>query len=97
MELCHLISQLKQISLTVVGVGELSEKIKNLKFENIKLKSDISDEVLYKLYENSDIVILPSMEMEGFGLIIVESILCGTPVIASDRSGGGYKFFIRNQ
>jgi len=39
------------------------------------------------LYSSSDVVVVPSLWLEAFGLVVVESMICGTPVIAS-RIGG---------
>lgn len=42
----------------------------------------LSPEVLAAIYRRAAVVILPS-EREGFGLPLVESLACGTPVVAS--------------
>lgn len=43
------------------------------------------DEGMARMYAASDIVILPSMA-EGFGLPVIESQACGTPILAHDCS-----------
>ncbi|MDE4957445.1 glycosyltransferase, partial [Francisella tularensis subsp. holarctica] len=43
---------------------------------------DANDELLSKYYQSATATILPSFE-EGFGLPLVESMSCGTPVLAS--------------
>lgn len=43
---------------------------------------DANDEVLAKYYQSATATILPSFE-EGFGLPLVESMACGTPVLVS--------------
>ena len=45
----------------------------------------LSDEQLGPLYRGAMCVACPSL-LEGFGLPIVESMSCGTPVVASDRT-----------
>ena len=41
---------------------------------------------LPKLYASSAVTVLPSTE-EAFGLVLIESLACGTPVVASDLGG----------
>jgi glycosyltransferase involved in cell wall biosynthesis len=43
----------------------------------------VHDPILAALYRRAALVLLPS-EREGFGLPLVESMACGTPVVASD-------------
>ncbi|NQS88963.1 glycosyltransferase family 4 protein, partial [Patescibacteria group bacterium] len=38
-------------------------------------------------YNAADAVIMPSQYEEGYGRVILESLSCGTPVIASNRGG----------
>lgn len=52
--------------------------------ENIKYVGYIQD--MPAMYAEVDFTILPSI-YEAFGLVVVESIQCGTPVIVSDRVG----------
>ena len=37
-------------------------------------------------------MLLPSLNLEGFGLTMLEAFAAGTPVLASDTSGGAYDF-----
>ena len=46
----------------------------------------MSEEELPRLYGAADCVIMPSLDLEGFGLATAEALACGTPVIAS-RAG----------
>ena len=46
----------------------------------LKLRSDVSDCELVSLYREVDFLFFPSI-YEGFGLPVIESFACGTPVI----------------
>jgi glycosyltransferase involved in cell wall biosynthesis len=45
----------------------------------------VSDTHLPALYAGADVFVLPSFN-EGFGLVVVEALLCGTPVAASSTT-----------
>ncbi|MCU0490676.1 MAG: glycosyltransferase family 4 protein, partial [Chloroflexaceae bacterium] len=48
----------------------------------------VSDDDLPNYYRSADVTVLPSVTMgEAFGLVLVESFACGTPVIASNLPG----------
>jgi glycosyltransferase involved in cell wall biosynthesis len=48
----------------------------------------VSDEELPDYYRLADVTVLPSVTMgEAFGLVLVESLACATPVIATDLPG----------
>ena len=55
----------------------------NLSEDKLKIIGRVSDEKLIDLYSCAEFSVLPSF-MEGFGLTVVESIACGTPVLASN-------------
>jgi glycosyltransferase involved in cell wall biosynthesis len=65
---------------------EISKVIKRrLLGKNIKLFMGVSDEELKWLYENCDLLVAPS-STEGFGLPVLEALLCGSRVVCSDIS-----------
>ncbi|MFZ6004383.1 MAG: glycosyltransferase family 4 protein [Actinomycetota bacterium] len=45
-------------------------------------------DLLAELYRSAAVSVLPSVD-EAFGLVLVESLAAGTPVVASDRGAGG--------
>ena len=48
----------------------------------------LSDEYLVKFYSSCDVFALPSIDpLESFGMVQVEAMLCGCPVVASDMPG----------
>ncbi len=64
--------------------------------ENAAAQKNISDKVRFlgfvnqsqlpALYKSADLMVIPS-RYEPFGLVVNESMLCGCPVVASDRVG----------
>jgi len=51
--------------------------------KNVKLVAGVSDGELRWLYDNCELLIAPS-SIEGFGLPVVEGLLCGSRVVCSD-------------
>ncbi len=78
-------------SLLIAGDGEEKESLEKLAKENnlqskIKLLGKVSDEKRSELYSNARVTVLCSKN-EPFGLVPIESMMHGTPVIAH-KSGG---------
>ena len=60
--------------------------IKQRALENrVRVRANVSDGELRWLYQNCELLIAPSW-MEGFGLPVVEGLLCGSRVVCSDIS-----------
>lgn len=49
-----------------------------------RLLGFVPESDLAALYGAADVTLMPSLDLEGFGLATVESLACGTPVLASD-------------
>jgi glycosyltransferase involved in cell wall biosynthesis len=74
--------------LLIGGEGPLKTKLQILskKFsytDRIRFLGYIEDAKLPSLYRASDLVVLPTKELEGFGLVSIESMACGTPVMGT--------------
>jgi glycosyltransferase involved in cell wall biosynthesis len=52
----------------------------------VRLLGFVPEEKLSGLYAAADCVLMPSLDLEGFGLVTAEALACGTPVAAS-RAG----------
>lgn len=63
---------------------ELSDLMRRMS-KNMLHLGHVPDEILPALYHNSRALVYPSL-YEGFGLPILEAMLCGAPVIASDAT-----------
>lgn len=68
----------------VIGTGDKLEEIKAMAPGSMKFLSRVDS--LKAHYQESDIFILPSYD-EGFGLVYIESIMCGCPIIATQGEG----------
>lgn len=54
--------------------------------DRVHFLGDISDRVLFDLYRNAEMFVLPSGK-EGFGIVFLEAMYFGTPVIAAREKG----------
>lgn len=54
---------------------------------NVHLLGRITNEELVSYYQAADASIVPTLTLEGFGLITVESLACGTPVLGTPYGG----------
>lgn len=77
----------KKIKILVYGEGPLLELVLKAEkeFKNLVYMKTISPNKLPLHYSAADIVIMPSVHEEGFGRVAAGALLCGTPVIASNR------------
>ena len=55
--------------------------------ESVQLRGAIPEEELSDFYRAADLTVVPSRSLEGFGLVALESLACGTPVVVSDAGG----------
>lgn len=99
----------KDLHLNIVGSGPDYQKLKDL-ISALKLKnkitfySNLPRKDVIKLLKLSEIFCLPS-EVEGFGIVVIESLAAQTPYVASDidvfkeitkNSQGGLLFELEN-
>lgn len=82
-----------QATLTIAGEGEEKERI-IAQIEKLGLTSAVewlgtmSFKDLVQLYSTSAVFVLPSINrLEAFGIVQLEAMTCGTPVVASDLPG----------
>ena len=82
-----------KIILNIVGQGDMLAEYKKTA-KNIGIKKyvnflgGVDDEELIRNYQKADIFVLPSINShEAFGVVLLEAMACGVPVIASNLSG----------
>ena len=82
----------KNARLLIAGDGPLRGKLA-ARIDELGLSSSaqllgrISDEKLVALYRAADVNVVPTVEQEGFGLIVLEAAACGTPSIVTSVGG----------
>jgi glycosyltransferase involved in cell wall biosynthesis len=84
--------QLPGVRLVIGGSGilrtSLEQRATHLGLaDRVQFAGFIPDEQLARYYQAADLVVLPSLALEGFGLITLEALACGTPVVATPESG----------
>src|SRR5207249_5828406 len=55
--------------------------------DRVRFVGRIDDGQLLACYRAADVAVVPSVALEGFGLVVLEALACGTPVIASEVGG----------
>jgi glycosyltransferase involved in cell wall biosynthesis len=55
--------------------------------DRVRFVGRVDDEDLPTFYRAADVSLVPSLSLEGFGLVVLESLACGTPVIVTDAGG----------
>lgn len=78
--------------LLVAGVGPERARLEALARQlglgsSLRFLGLVSDEELVEIYRAADVSVVPSVALEGFGLAALESLACGTPVVATDVGG----------
>lgn len=78
----------RDLLLLIGGEGPLRPALERLISElnlasSVQLLGFIAEEELPLYYQSADLVLMPTQELEGFGLVAVEALACGTPVLGT--------------
>jgi glycosyltransferase involved in cell wall biosynthesis len=74
--------------LTIAGKGYLEPRLRAMIAQqgvndNVSLAGFVPETDLPDLYRAAELVLMPTRELEGFGLSTLEALACGTPVVAT--------------
>ncbi|EFA72299.1 hepB [Raphidiopsis brookii D9] len=80
------------IWLAIAGRGHIQNSLEKqaleLGLENqVRFLGFLPDQQLPIAYQAADLTVMPSQSFEGFGLAILESLACGTPVLCTPVGG----------
>jgi lipopolysaccharide/colanic/teichoic acid biosynthesis glycosyltransferase/glycosyltransferase involved in cell wall biosynthesis len=81
-------------SLVLVGDGPLRESLEALARDlgvqdRVRFLGRVSDAERLEWYRRADVFVLPSVtRQEAFGMVQIEAMLCGRPVVSTDLSTG---------
>ena len=78
--------------LVIVGDGDLRQGYEQLALdlgigESVRFVGAKSNDETPQYYQAADMCVLPTMPPESFGIVLIEAMACGTPVIASNLPG----------
>jgi glycosyltransferase involved in cell wall biosynthesis len=81
-----------EVLLIVAGNGPLSGALRGLVRlrgleNNVRLVGFVPEQDLPIAYRAANLTVVPSAAFEGFGLVVVESIAAGTPVLVTPVGG----------
>jgi glycosyltransferase involved in cell wall biosynthesis len=92
MALAQVKFQIPDIWLVIAGKGLLRDtlelQVQEFELENhVQFIGYLPEEELSIAYQAANLTVVPSQTLEGFGLVLVESLACGTPVVCTPIGG----------
>lgn len=86
----HYEKELDDVMTLIAGNGELYDELTGLKNElglkNVHFLGHVTQKQLVDLYNIADVSTVPS-RTEPFGLVAIEALACGTPVVGTNQGG----------
>jgi glycosyltransferase involved in cell wall biosynthesis len=78
----------ERVKLTICGRGQLMDQLTGLAAElgiaeHVNLVGRVLDEDLVKHYQAADLFVLPTTDLEGFGISTVEALSANLPVVGT--------------
>lgn len=88
----RLVSEGQPVDLVIAGAGELQgrmEEAARAAGVDARFLGFVNQSQLPSVYASSDVVVLPSIAIETWGLVVNEAMACGMPAVVSDAVGCG--------
>jgi glycosyltransferase involved in cell wall biosynthesis len=84
----QVLASFPEATLGIAGAGELESALRAQiaalgLSEAVTLLGRVTEDELVRRYQQADLVVLPTQELEGFGLTTAEALACGTPVLGT--------------
>jgi len=100
--LLHALADAPQAQLLLIGSGECESALRGLAkrlgiADRVRFAGHVDDAALAQAYAQAQVFCLPSIERaEAFGIVLLEAMRAGVPVIASDIPGSGVLHVVRD-
>ncbi|HYZ17530.1 MAG TPA: glycosyltransferase family 4 protein [Candidatus Acidoferrum sp.] len=84
--------EVPDVLIVIVGTGplagDLQRRVEGLGLgETIRFAGHVAEEQLPIVYRAADLLVVPTVALEGFGLVVVEALACGTPALVTPVGG----------
>lgn len=78
--------------VVIVGTGPLAGELQRRVDERglqevVRFPGHVGEDALPLYYRAADLLVVPSVELEGFGLVVAEALACGTPALVTPVGG----------
>ena len=89
--------EFKKFKLNIVGDGPELKKLKEISKKNSRIifHGDVDEESKFRIISRSRLFVVPSSD-EGFGIVYIESLLVGTPIIGFHKTINYLKNFYKD-
>jgi glycosyltransferase involved in cell wall biosynthesis len=76
----------------IAGTGPLKTELKHRVAQaglekSVRFAGFVPEELLPTMYRAADLFVVPTIALEGFGLVVIEALACGTPVLVTPIAG----------
>jgi D-inositol-3-phosphate glycosyltransferase len=77
--------------LTIAGSGPEHSRLRSLARDlpSVRFAGHVPEEQLPGMYREADLLVVPSVSGEGFGIVAAEALASGVPVVATDGGATG--------